>query len=307
MAILRTADGAARIALASHFLIGRSPACTLRLDAPEVSAEHARIAFAGGAWNVRDLGSRNGTFVNGARVDPGATRPLSAGDQLGFGDPAGAFTLADASPPVAMARRLATDAMIAAQGSVLALPSPDAPEACVVDGKGGAWIVEIDGQARPARDGEVLTVGGEAFMLHLPVAEISTVDAEERRVTLAEIAVTHRVSQDEERVELAVSGAGGARAIAPRAHHYTLLTLARARLRDRDAAGLTEAQRGWVNVDDLCRALAIDEGRVNVDIYRIRQDFAALGVSDAAAAIERRRGSRQLRAGTARITLATMT
>jgi len=306
MAILRTADRASYFALASHGLVGRSPACTLRLDAPEVSGEHARIAYADGRWHVRDLGSRNGTFVNGARVHPGAPRPLSTGDRIGFGDPSAAFTLADASPPVAMARRLSTDAMMPAEDRMLALPSPDAPAACVFEGERGEWIVEIDGLARAARDGEVVTVAGEAFMLHLPVAVVSTVDAGARRLTLADCEIGLRVSQDEERVEVTLLGAGGARVIAPRAHHYTLLTLARARLRDADAAGLVEAQRGWMSVEDLCRALAMDEGRLNVDIYRIRQDFAGLGVADAAAVIERRRGSRQLRVSTARITVATM-
>ena len=307
MAILRTASGASYVALAAHCLVGRSLACTLRLDAPEVSGEHARLAFLGGAWHVRDLGSRNGTFVNGARVDPGAPRPLAVGDALGFGAPAAAFTLADASPPVAMARRLATDAMIAAQDGLLALPSADAPAACVFEGEPGAWIVEIDGQPRPARDGEVLTLAGEAFMLHLPVAEVSTADVGARRLTLADVEIGLRVSRDEERVEVTLSGAGGARVIESRVHHYTLLTLARARLRDRDAAGLVEAQRGWMNVEALCRALAMDEMRLNVEIYRIRKDFAALGVADAAAVIERRRTSRQLRLGTARLTVTTMT
>lgn len=52
--------------------------------------------------------------------------------------------------------------------------------------------------------------------------------------------------------------------------------------------------------------LATDEAHLNVEVYRIRKDFARAGVRDAAAVIERRRSSRQLRLGIARVTIAVM-
>ncbi|WP_437664222.1 hypothetical protein [Sorangium sp. So ce1182] len=49
--------------------------------------------------------------------------------------------------------------LIQAGGCVmLALPSPAALAACVFEGRGGAWIAEVDGEARPVHDGEVLQV-----------------------------------------------------------------------------------------------------------------------------------------------------
>jgi FHA domain len=317
MAILMKAEGSAIhdgvcVALAAHSLVGRSSACTLRLAEPEASAEHARLSFADGAWSVRDLGSRNGTWVNGARLDAGATRPLAAGDLLAFGNAAAVWTLADASPPVAMARRLQPQGgpggMLAAEGGMLALPSADAPLVCIFESRGGAWVAEVEGASRPAQDGEVLHVAGEVFMIHLPVARAATVDAADARPALDEVDLSLRVSLDEEHVEVTVLGLGpgGARVLPPRAHHYTLLTLARARVRDRAAPGLAESQHGWVFVDDLCRALSMEEGRLNVEIYRIRQDFSALGLHEATGVIERRRGSRQLRLGTARLAIAPM-
>jgi hypothetical protein len=315
MAILMKADGSSCIALAAHCLVGRSTSCMLRLDEPQASGEHARLSFAGGAWSVRDLGSRNGTWVNGARLELGKPRLLAAGDLLAFGNATAVWTLADASPPVAMAQRLGAvaavgaavgaGAMIAAEDGMLALPSADAPVACVFEGRGG-WVAEVDGESRPAEDGEVLHVAGEPFMLHLPVACAATLDAADVQPALGEVDLSLRVSRDEEHVEVAVLGPGGARVLPPRAHHYTLLTLARARLRDRDAPGLGEPQRGWVFVDELCRSLAMEESRLNVEIYRIRQDFSALGLHEATSVIERRRGSRQLRLGTARLAIGTM-
>ncbi len=92
----------------------------------------------------------------------------------------------------------------------------------------------------------------------------------------------------------------------PRAHHYTLLLLVRARVRDRDAVGLAAASRGWVFVDELCRQLAVDEAKLNVEVYRIRQDMAAAGLASPASLVERRRGSRQLRLSTERVSIDTL-
>lgn len=296
-----------RIALSAHGLVGRSPACAIRLDAARASAEHARISYQEGAWTVRDLGSRNGTYVNGERLAPGGTRALAAGDRLAFGDKDALFELADVSPPVAMARHLGTDALIPGGQGLLALPSPDEPTACVVESSSGAWLLEREGQTREAQDGEIIEAGGERFMLHLPVPLAVTVEAGERGPRVEDAALRFRVSRDEEAVELAVVTRGRAQVLPPRSHHYMLLTLARAMVRDREEKGLAAPQRGWVFVDDLCRMLSTDENKLNVEIYRVRQEMGALGLENAAALIERRRGSRQLRVGTEAIAIEAMT
>jgi hypothetical protein len=51
------------------FLIGRDPACGLWLDDPKVSRQHARLRLEAGVWLLEDLGSRNGTLVDGKRVE----------------------------------------------------------------------------------------------------------------------------------------------------------------------------------------------------------------------------------------------
>jgi hypothetical protein len=48
--------------------IGRDPASDLPLDGSGVSWHHAVLTRSGGRWSVRDLGSTNGTVVNGARI-----------------------------------------------------------------------------------------------------------------------------------------------------------------------------------------------------------------------------------------------
>jgi EAL domain-containing protein (putative c-di-GMP-specific phosphodiesterase class I) len=64
------------------FRIGRRLDLPMVLPSPLVSWEHAEIALAEGVLEVHDLGSTNGTFVNGRRVS--APTPLAAGDVLHF-------------------------------------------------------------------------------------------------------------------------------------------------------------------------------------------------------------------------------
>jgi len=68
---------------ADSLLIGRSSRCAIHLPDGTVSKEHAEIVRDGGAWRVRDLGSRNGTRVNGRESrEPVALR---AGDRIELG------------------------------------------------------------------------------------------------------------------------------------------------------------------------------------------------------------------------------
>src|SRR3954466_3983497 len=66
----------------SRTIVGRSPETHLRLDEEGVSRETAELVVEGGRVTVRDLGSTNGTLVNGARVDK---RELRDGDKLSIG------------------------------------------------------------------------------------------------------------------------------------------------------------------------------------------------------------------------------
>ncbi|HUL79808.1 MAG TPA: EAL domain-containing protein [Vicinamibacteria bacterium] len=63
------------------FRVGRLPSLSLTLPSESVSKEHAELFLRGGLLNVRDLGSKNGTFVNGERV---GEAPLREGDILHF-------------------------------------------------------------------------------------------------------------------------------------------------------------------------------------------------------------------------------
>ncbi|MET7602069.1 DUF1707 and FHA domain-containing protein [Streptomyces avermitilis] len=64
--------------------IGRDPASGLRLSHDTVSRVHAELRRQGGLWVLRDLGSTNGTTVNGRRVIGAAV--VRDGDQVSFGN-----------------------------------------------------------------------------------------------------------------------------------------------------------------------------------------------------------------------------
>ena len=303
MAILVDTRTGQAFTLPARCVLGRSSACTLRVDDPRVSGEHARISWQGDRWEVRDFGSRNGTFLNEKRIEPSTSVVLAAADRVALGDVAVAFSLLDASPPLAQARQLVTGRILLARGGLLPLPSEEEPEVTVMQDADGRWIVEAGGEARVALDGEVLKVGSETFALHLPAPIAPTVDARVERPDIRSVGLRFRVSRDEERVEVVIELGPTTRVFAPRAHHYTWLTLARARLRDEEEAKLPEPSRGWIAVDDLCRMLAMDENKLNVEVFRIRQDFGALQVQNATAIVERRKGVRQVRLGNPRVTL----
>lgn len=65
--------------------LGRSPQCGARVDHAGISREHARIHASDGAWYVTDLGSRNGTFVNGWKLPADEPVMVHEGDVLGLG------------------------------------------------------------------------------------------------------------------------------------------------------------------------------------------------------------------------------
>jgi len=73
----------AYVFLAPELIIGRDPANPVCVPEQAVSRQHARISYVGGHWVLSDLGSRNGTMVNGAFVHE---RPLEHLDEIRIGD-----------------------------------------------------------------------------------------------------------------------------------------------------------------------------------------------------------------------------
>ena len=76
------AAGAA-FALDAITSLGRDVNNSIVLEDEFVSATHAALTYRGRAWYVEDLGSTNGTFVNGSQVD--GLAPIAFGDEIQVG------------------------------------------------------------------------------------------------------------------------------------------------------------------------------------------------------------------------------
>jgi len=65
-------------------VIGRSAGADITINDSFASRRHAELHFIDSAYRLRDLESKNGVFVNGGRMAPGATAWLEDGDALQF-------------------------------------------------------------------------------------------------------------------------------------------------------------------------------------------------------------------------------
>jgi hypothetical protein len=63
--------------------LGRAPSNTVIVEDPFASNEHALLAYREGRWWLEDLGSRNGTLLNGERLRAPAI--VATGDEVGIG------------------------------------------------------------------------------------------------------------------------------------------------------------------------------------------------------------------------------
>ena len=70
---------------APRLVIGRAAQSDVRINDLEISRQHAEIAQEGERCWLADLGSRNGTFVNGERLANGQRHPLMNGDRVQIG------------------------------------------------------------------------------------------------------------------------------------------------------------------------------------------------------------------------------
>jgi hypothetical protein len=69
---------------APEIIIGREASNGIAINDAEVSRKHAKMSLHGSAYVIQDLGSTNGTFVNGQRVT--GTQVLNPGDTVSFGE-----------------------------------------------------------------------------------------------------------------------------------------------------------------------------------------------------------------------------
>jgi two-component system cell cycle response regulator len=109
------------VALAEEIVLGRDPACAVTLPSDDVSRRHARVAPEDGGHVVADLGSTNGTWVNGREVE---RHRLAGGDRIQVGS----FVAAYVAQGDAAGRHLEELARLARTDALTGLPNRRALE-----------------------------------------------------------------------------------------------------------------------------------------------------------------------------------
>jgi len=281
----------------SH-LIGRAPTSDLVIDGAHVSLQHACIRWTANGWELKDLGSLNGTHVNGATVE---LKALERGDRISFGHGEEIWELVDAAGPELMVVSQDGRITLTADNAILAIPRADAPKASVYRSAQGSWVLERTDDLVPLSDQQSFEVEGESWVFHSPEAVQQTTSVAGLEPPRIETVVLHfEVSSDEEFVGLRAERGGRVVDLGSRAHNYLLLTLARKKLSD-VADHVRATGCGWVYQDDLLRELKLTPGQLNLDIFRIRKQFGVLDVVDSAGIVQRRPLTKQLRIGTEHI------
>ena len=296
-------EAGASCVLWADYLVGRAPDSSLRLEHASVSWRHASLRWNGSAWELQDLGSLNGTFVDGRKLEPGSRALLRMGHRVRFGNDNPEWLVVDADPPEAVAVAVDDGQRIVPDGGLIALPDPEQPEVSIYRNAEGTWVAEgPDGAWHPERD-EVVVAGGRAFRFEPGGAIHATTGPRPTRMTPASIALEFNVSLNEEEVEIAIVHGGKRVTLRPRAHSYLLLTLARARIADQQNPELAVASHGWIDQSSLLKMLATTPAQLALDIYRARRQFDAAGTLDAAQIVERRATSREVRIGVEALTV----
>lgn len=266
--------------------VGRGPGNHLVLVDAGVSWHHGSVWLEGGIPWVRDLGSTNGTFVNGRKI--AGPEPVRPGDKLRFGTSVEVLVEGEVSTPVhrdVMVEDLGTGVRVpirsdrftfGSRGCDFEIPGARLAATLIVHPSGEFWLGTDDD--RPLRVEEVFEIGGRKLILReIGPSHTATVSSQPGRypcrllVNLAGptgpvATLVHLVSGNEIRVD------AGNRAV-------LLWILGRRRKDDLDA-GKPDDDAGWCTSDEVQTGIwgrQGDSNKMHVLIHRVRADIKKAG------------------------------
>ncbi|HEY3352539.1 MAG TPA: FHA domain-containing protein [Polyangia bacterium] len=135
-------------------ILGRGPQANVRLPEAAVSLSHARLERTGDDWFITDVGSTNGTRLNGTRLVAGQRRLLRPGDRIevpGFAVLVGSDAAAAPTTPegtVEIARRMVHEVLLAVAGA-----DESAPTVTVLNGPQAGVVLTLGEIGRAYRLG----------------------------------------------------------------------------------------------------------------------------------------------------------
>ncbi|HSE37859.1 MAG TPA: FHA domain-containing protein, partial [Blastocatellia bacterium] len=136
--LLPTGDAFDRELITTEAQIGKGPRNDIVIADPAVSTTHAMVRLEGGVYLISDIGSRNGTFVNGERV--AESRQLNHGDVIGIGLSKLTFRLSDHSET----EQIDVDTVAAAVKAAMPPPMTEESLALAVVAAGLATKPDVD-------------------------------------------------------------------------------------------------------------------------------------------------------------------
>lgn len=274
-----------------HLSLGRAPDNDLVIPDADVSRHHAIVWHSDDGIFLRDLGSANGTFVDGERMSD--TIPLRHGSRIRLGT---RVELEVSAPALVgglpgLRRAVAVEDLSSQMRWPLHSdrftigPSPfadlrlEVPEAeavvLLVYSDGEVWLGRDEDDAR-LEIGAVFSVGPATFrLIEVDMASLPTVQPEERYPYRLRVAL-HRAGGPW--AEIAGIQGGARHEITAENRVVLLYLLARKFIEDRDA-GVALEQRGWCADDDIVvgvwgkGALASGANRLKVLVHRVRKEL----------------------------------
>lgn len=307
------------ICLYRDHIFGRDLRCSSVLKSNAVSRFHARISWNGENWCLRDLGSRNGTYVNGRLLTSEGVYYLALGDIILFGDFEEKFFFTENSPPescLIFAENDGSEAKIPLT-HLLPLPSVERPVSTIFAGKMGDFYLETEsGEILPLQHAVPFYVEDRIYTPYFenPPDESPQTDTSEMRGSGSALATFLEilVSPDEESAEIKFHKGNEVISLTHKVHFYLLAYLARKRIEEaeRDEASLNDSKDdgyGWIDCEIICKDLMMYRDHLGQQVFRIRQDFKAIDPLIAEKIIDRRlRGKMRIGFPTSKIQIKTM-
>ncbi|MEQ1570179.1 MAG: FHA domain-containing protein [Myxococcota bacterium] len=250
-------------------VVGRDPRCDLVLESEHTSTRHAELRWLADGWDLRDLGSSNGTSMDGGRVEPGTAVRPKVGSVLQFAVPAERWKVADlgAPQPCLFDRRTGVR------------------ETAVAD-RMGELVYDLDAErwtlnGVPVAHGD--PVGARVAFLPARSVAVQTVPS---RIHLDSARLRLVASPDLVRIDVHLEGETERVSFVERSWAIALYVLAQARVSDPD--------EGWLDIERLARRTGLGRKVLDVYLIRAREALVLAGVADGERIIEVRRGGRRL-------------
>ncbi|WP_028582083.1 FHA domain-containing protein [Desulfogranum japonicum] len=264
--------------------IGRDPRCNSVLSCGNVSRFHARISWSGNHWTIKDLGSKNGTFINGRKQQPGEMHQIYAGDKIIFGDRQQEYLLVQDLEPMSCLITSGDDGAetLIPLVNLLPLPSEKSPLCTIFSTIENRFTMEDEsGAVTILEHGMIFRTGKTLFEVVFAKGGNEIKPTSQLESNLMEPIPIHldiAVAPDEESAEVTLQIGNTSHTLQPKVHLYLLAHLARIRASQTvekfdSQKHILEDGNGWVDCNVICDDLLINREHLAQQVFRVRQDF----------------------------------